>query len=654
MGNCISQKSKNQSKQNKSLSKADKYRSNEVDFNHISNSEQEENKRNPKSILKSSSEVGRKPSSRQSGGRFQSAALENRSDDLYVIQEVSEPSNLASTVYINNHYNTRNQINSNNMRQNSNSQALDSQLNAGQIRNSSFASHNLRSNESRNDVVPPNMIYLDSVSDEEYDRNDLDEGSANQGIVDNEFDIDIPDENTTQIRCPLCNNLVNVDNIQSDGMRWLKQISKDGRIDWLKKKSNFKQFSVSNINLMPLAKAKTLPIEEKKVWFDNKCQERRISFLQDSITLVIQRDHILRDSFEQFRTTDDFDLHKEIKIHYVDEVALDAGGIMREWITELTKSLFSENKGLFKQCKSQQGITYFPNSKAKYIYDRQEYQDYFRFAGQVLAKALFDKIPVLINLNPLIYKKLVGINQEQKHFTFEHLKEYDQQIYNSIKFMAQNDSINYEEEEFYFTIMKDDGEEVELIKDGKNIKLSKENRQQFANKVAEYYLSKDVETEMNEFLKGFYQVIPHNLIQVFDNDEVEFIMNGVPSIDVNDWKSHTEYKGQFEQKAGNHQVVKWFWEILEKLTQEQIRKFLLFCTGSPTVPIEGFRGLQSNRNRVCLFQLQSVPFTDHRYSLIKAHTCFNRLDIPLFKKKEDLYNNIIGILSQEQYFFDFE
>jgi len=39
------------------------------------------------------------------------------------------------------------------------------------------------------------------------------------------------------------------------------------------------------------------------------------------ITLVIEREHILRDSFEQFRTTDSFDLHKEIKIFYVDEVA---------------------------------------------------------------------------------------------------------------------------------------------------------------------------------------------------------------------------------------------------------------------------------------------------------------------------------------------
>jgi hypothetical protein len=52
----------------------------------------------------------------------------------------------------------------------------------------------------------------------------------------------------------------------------------------------------------------------------------------------------------------------------VDEVAQDAGGIMREWITELTKSLFSEKQGLFKSSKSGRGMTYFPNSKAKYVY----------------------------------------------------------------------------------------------------------------------------------------------------------------------------------------------------------------------------------------------------------------------------------------------
>jgi E3 ubiquitin ligase SMURF1/2/E3 ubiquitin-protein ligase NEDD4 len=73
-------------------------------------------------------------------------------------------------------------------------------------------------------------------------------------------------------------------------------------------------------------------------------------------------------------------LHKEIKIFYVGEVAQDAGGLMREWITELTKTMFSEDIGLFKKTRSNNDFTYFPNPKAKYIYEI-EYLDYFRFAG---------------------------------------------------------------------------------------------------------------------------------------------------------------------------------------------------------------------------------------------------------------------------------
>ena len=90
--------------------------------------------------------------------------------------------------------------------------------------------------------------------------------------------------------------------------------------------------------------------------------------MQDSITLVIDRQHLFRDSFEQFRTTDDFDLHKEIKIFYVDEVAQDAGGIIREWVTELCKILFGESLGLFKITKGKDDFSYFINPQAKANY----------------------------------------------------------------------------------------------------------------------------------------------------------------------------------------------------------------------------------------------------------------------------------------------
>ena len=96
------------------------------------------------------------------------------------------------------------------------------------------------------------------------------------------------------------------------------------------------------------------------------------------------------------------------------------------------------------------------------------------------------------------------------------------------------------------------------------------------------------------------------------------------------------YKGDFSVK---HKVVKWFWELLATYTQPQLRKLLLFATGMPRVPIDGFRALQSNRNRTCKFQLQSIKLEQPKHPqrcFIKAHTCFNRLDIPLYGRKSEL------------------
>ena len=62
----------------------------------------------------------------------------------------------------------------------------------------------------------------------------------------------------------------------------------------------------------------------------------------------------------------------------------------------------------------------------------------------------------------------------------------------------------------------------------------------------------------------------------------------MPDINVQDWKENTQYRGEFSE---SHRVIKWFWEVLGKLTQEELRKFLKFCTGMPRVPIEGFKSL---------------------------------------------------------------
>lgn len=75
--------------------------------------------------------------------------------------------------------------------------------------------------------------------------------------------------------------------------------------------------------------------------------------------------------------------------------------------------------------KTEHGLLYFPNSKAKHLYGSAESKDYFRFAGQVLAKALFEKIPVQLSLNKILLSLLTGNHMATSQIKIEDLKYFD-------------------------------------------------------------------------------------------------------------------------------------------------------------------------------------------------------------------------------------
>lgn len=89
---------------------------------------------------------------------------------------------------------------------------------------------------------------------------------------------------------------------------------------------------------------------------------------------------------------------------------------------------------------------------------------------------------------------------------------------------------------------------------------------------------------INEIKSGLYSIIPEKLLKIFTSDEFELILNGQPFIDVYDWRINSIYKGYSE----NSPVINNFWEILGNLSQEELARFLQFCTGSSRVPIGGF------------------------------------------------------------------
>lgn len=65
----------------------------------------------------------------------------------------------------------------------------------------------------------------------------------------------------------------------------------------------------------------------------------------------------------------------------------------------------------------------------------------------------------------------------------------------------------------------------------------------------------ETQEQIKAFLEGFHELIPLESIQYFTAEELELLMSGLPSIELEDLKQNTDYQGyQPTDKA-----IIWFW-----------------------------------------------------------------------------------------------
>ena len=111
-----------------------------------------------------------------------------------------------------------------------------------------------------------------------------------------------------------------------------------------------------------------------------------------------------------------------------------------------------------------------------------------------------------------------------------------------------------------------------------------------------------------------------------------FPTGGISKIDIADWKDNTRLKHCNAQTP----VVQWFWSIVEDYSEEMRARLLQFVTGSSRVPLQGFKALQGSTGAAGprLFTLHLIEAPTE--NLPKAHTCFNRLDLPPYPTREKM------------------
>jgi len=298
----------------------------------------------------------------------------------------------------------------------------------------------------------------------------------------------------------------------------------------------------------------------------------------------------------------------------------------------MTREVFDANKGLYKFGESSD-LVYQINEMSGLLNER--HLNWFHFTGRMMAKALFDGMALSAHLSRTLYQNLL-----KQSITLEDFQIISPTEYTSLCNMRDTDITDIFFETFSMTLDRlGSQDEVEFMPGGKDIEVTNENKAEYIQKKLEFISYGIAKDQIDRFLAGFWEVVPVELMQVFSPSELEQVMCGTPKIDMDDWKTHTFYNGSY---APSHEVVLWFWEHVEQMPDPDRAKVLQFITASSVVPVSGFKGLQGSHGDACPFTIVDVPYTQVAPSLQlpKAHTCFNKLDLPEYPSKDVLVKSI--------------
>lgn len=384
----------------------------------------------------------------------------------------------------------------------------------------------------------------------------------------------------------------------------------------------------------------------KRIWFAKYINKNIYDKGNDNSPLVVSRNNILEESFNQFMTSKELNLKANMHIFFVDEIAYDVGGVYREWYSCLFKEIFAKKNNFFYENFNSEDKGSFMIPVTNPTIYLNEYLLYYEFIGKVIGKALFDKITIGQNFNKIILKHLMNYSINQ--FTIEDLKYYDKEIYRSLNAIL---SSNMDENDDLYFVWEIENKEYELIPGGKNKLIKNDNKNLFVNKVINFLCYESISKKIDKIKEGFDLIMGNksSILQIFTLDEFNFLLSGQSTIDLTDWKENTYYKGSYTKDDG---TIKMFWDVLNELSHEELLVFYKFCTGCSRVPIDGFGSLQGTRNKLLKFCIESPSIKGNSENrLIEAQTCFNRICLPEYGSKEKMKKAIYTIINNDTNFF---
>lgn len=358
-----------------------------------------------------------------------------------------------------------------------------------------------------------------------------------------------------------------------------------------------------------------------------------------------KEDSMFLQAYEQFREVDvaffrskknPGDPHVGFKVEFKNELVQGLGGPYRQFFSDISNEL---NQFLPLLIPTANNIAQKGDYKDRFTlspsYNSSTALYHFEFLGVLMGICIRTGVHLTLDLASLIWKKIID-----EQITSDDVYQYDEGLYNMIKALTDKDlTVDEFNNNFNcsFSTELTDHTIKDLVPEGGNIKVNYTERLKFANLLASTRLN-ECDMQIASLRKGLGKIIPISLLKLMTYKELEQLVCGAKTFDVSLLRQNTNLSPDLTE---NSNKVRWLWEIIEEMSDEDKVKFIKFCWAQERLPATN-EEFQKNQIR---FTIKSHTDKNKKNIFPRADTCFFNLELPEYTSKEIMKNKIIQAIN---------
>jgi ubiquitin-protein ligase E3 C len=100
---------------------------------------------------------------------------------------------------------------------------------------------------------------------------------------------------------------------------------------------------------------------------------------------------------------------------------------------------------------------------------------------------------------------------------------------------------------------------IDLLPDGANIPVTRENRLQYIYLIAHFRLTRQIRAQSAAFFEGLSEVVDPRWLRMFNQQELQILLGGVDApVDIEDLHANTTYGGLYDTE---NMTIMTFWRV---------------------------------------------------------------------------------------------